>query len=187
MATNKVKFEMSIEKLTFKFEGDYEQGKVLQQGINQTMAGLAGLQGKAMGLEDQSRKMIEAKVTDASPPSRSRKKRRATRPEVVDPTVASGEASDAGEPADEGAEPRRNTGVSPKAVVMDLRRTGYFETPRTSGEIKDELHRRGFSSMRPTDLTSPLGSLTRQEVLRRDKDEQRNQWVYSNGTKNEPD
>src|SRR5438045_2312289 len=48
MAINKIKFKMSIEKLVFDYEGDFEKGQVLQQGISQAITGLANLQNRAM-------------------------------------------------------------------------------------------------------------------------------------------
>src|SRR4051812_4311676 len=120
MATNKVKFKMSLKEVTFEFEGDYEQGRALQQGINQTMAGLANLQGRAIGLEDQNRKLIESRPVEPTIPARRRRKRRLTNGDGVDDAVESNNPDDA-PVARNGDEPRRSTGVSPTARVIELR------------------------------------------------------------------
>ena len=56
MASNRIKFEMMLEKLTFKFEGDYEKGEQLQQGITRTFGDLARLQHQALELNIQDAK-----------------------------------------------------------------------------------------------------------------------------------
>ncbi len=58
MAANKIKFEMTLKELTFKFEGDYEHGQRLQLGINKALSDLGKLQGAASGFEET--KLIEA-------------------------------------------------------------------------------------------------------------------------------
>jgi hypothetical protein len=183
MAANKIKFKMSVEKIQFEFEGDYEQGRAMQQGITQTLTNLSNLQNRVLGAE-AAPKQITSNVVD--PPRPRRRKRRTIGDGAAAAENGNGNGSTGGEGEDGDGE-RRSRGVSPTAVVLEIRKAGFFAEPRTSGEVLTECHRRGFSNLRASDLTSPLGSLTRQDVLRRDNDPTRNQWAYTNGTKDEPD
>jgi hypothetical protein len=185
MSTQKIKFSVAIEKLTLNYEGDVERGEALQRGFNQTLANLANLQNQAMGLDAgvPPRKQIESTSTNpATPPARRRRRRRSAG--ASDADVLDGQA-DAGT-EDDGASPdRRSTGAEPTARLVELKRSGYFAQPRTAGDVVEELHRTGFSSIRGSDLTSPFLRLVQKQVLQRERDTHKKQWVYTNGTKDD--
>ncbi len=60
MGTRRIKFELSFEKLSFKFEGDQEIGKHLQDGIQRGLGGL---------METQRRVLTHHRIIDATPQS----------------------------------------------------------------------------------------------------------------------
>jgi hypothetical protein len=185
MATNKIKFSMSIEKINFTFEGDYEKGQVLQQGISNAVSGLAHLQSQAMGAE-APRKMIEGTVVDPKPSKRGRRRRSSTT--GTDGTQpADGANGDTNGQADASDVPRRSagTGTSPLTRLVDLRKSGFFADPREMSGILDELHSRGYSSIKGNDISSPLMRLVQKLVLSRQKNAA-GKWVYSDGVNVEP-
>ena len=190
MATNKIKFKMSIEKVTVEFEGDYEHGRALQQGINRTVSGLADLQNRAMGMEDQNPnpKLIEqTKTSDSAPPGRRRRGGGRRKSAAANGDGSTPETEASGDSEANGDTERRSSGVSPTGLLVELRKGGFFsEKARTSGDVLAELHRKGYSMLRANDLTYALRALTQKDVLRRDHDDQQNQWVYAAGTHDEP-
>ena len=56
--------------------------------------------------------------------------------------------------------------------------------PKTSGAIISELHKRGHTSIGHSHLSAALASLTKKEVLKRNKNAEE-VWAYENGPKNE--
>lgn len=52
MASNRIKFEISIEKLSFRFEGDHQVGRSIQSGIQDTLGNLVETPGRVLLLED---------------------------------------------------------------------------------------------------------------------------------------
>jgi hypothetical protein len=186
MATNKIKFSMSIEKINFTFEGDYEKGQAIQQGISNAVSGLAHLQSQAMGAEPP-RKLIEGTVVDSKPSRRNRRRRSSTA--AADGTQpAEGTNGDIDAEADAGGDsPRRSagTGTSPLTRLVDLRKAGFFAEPRELGAILHELHNRGYSSIKGNDVSSPLMRLVQKEVLRRQKNPA-GKWLYTAGVNEEP-
>ena len=127
---NKIKFEMTLKELNFKFEGDYEQGQRLQTGISRTLGDLAKLQNNAIGAEEP--RLIEAQVTNS--PRSTRRKARATR--------AGGEAANGQQPAAEaaptggGSPSRRGSPDAPMALVRGLRTANFFDQPKTGSSGK---------------------------------------------------
>jgi hypothetical protein len=186
MASNKIKFKMSIKEVTFEFEGDYEQGRAIQQGISQTMTGLSNLQSRAMGIADANpdRKQIEGRVVDPPAKPHKRKKRKtagATTGEEGDGNTDNGD----GQGAEGDATPRRSGGPSPTALLIELRKSGFFAQKRTMSDILTELQKKGHTRVGNNAISGPLAKLATKDVLRRDHNETGN-WVYENGTKEEP-
>ncbi len=184
MATNKIKFEMTLKELTFKFEGDYEQGQRLQVGINKTLTDLGKLQGAAAGFEDAK----EVKVIETStvlPKSSRRRRRKSESPESAGENGIGATEQPTSENGNGGQGERRSSGVSPTQLLLGLRKTGYFSQSRTSGQVVTELNRQGHTSIKDSDLTSTFVRLCQRQVLSRDKDAEGKVWVYQAGSVDE--
>jgi hypothetical protein len=174
MASNKVKFEMSLEKLSFKFEGDYEKGQHLQQGISRTFGDLAKLQHQASGADYPGEtKLLEAAVTERRP-VRHRRRRTVAESEHG----AATDNDDSGEPG-----PRKSSGVSIKELVLALKGQQFFETARTNAQVTAELNKKGHTHVRENHLTSTLKRLCTSDILKRDQNSE-GIWVYVNGPGN---
>ncbi len=179
MATNKIKFEMTLKELTFKFEGDYEQGQRLQLGINKTLGDLGRLQGIAAGHE-------EAKVIEAPPLATPRTSRRRKRkPEAADGKPVDSESGNQEIPQQNNASDRRTSGVSPTKLLIKLRKNGFFSEPKTSGQLVSELNRSGHTSIKDSDLSAPLLRLCQRNILSRDKPNGVKIWMYGAGVNDE--
>jgi len=173
MATNKVKFEMTLKELTFKFEGDYEKGAQLQQGISRTLGDFARLQNQASGTDDpQEAKPVTATVLDGKTPRRRRRR-----------TVS----ADGGEGAtdENGSEggSRKSSGISARQLLLDLKAQQFFQQPRTNSQVVAELNRRGHTHIRDNHLTSPLKRLCTADILRREQNTE-GVWTYLDGQNN---
>lgn len=178
MPANKIKFEMSLKELTFKFEGDYEQGQRLQLGINKTLSDFAKLQGTAAGFDD-------SKLIDAAPPAARitrRRKKKNEQHDVKNDGVQTGASEGDAVPSDT---QRRSGGESPTKLLTDLRRKGFFAEARTTSEVVSELQRSGHTSIQQSDLTAPLIRLCKREVLKRDKPPGEDSWNYTAGPTDE--
>jgi hypothetical protein len=91
---------------------------------------------------------------------------------------------DAAEGEDGEAGARRSSGASPTALLIGLRTEGFFGEKREISAIVDELHKKGYGSMKSSDISGKLGQLVRKEVLKREKNEGGN-WVYEAGAKDD--
>jgi hypothetical protein len=167
---NKIKFEMSVKEITFKFEGDYEQGQRLQSGISKTLGELGKLQTMAVGAEEP--KQITGSVTTL-PKRRSRRKR-------TEDADSNAENGPQGNGADQGhGEERRSTGTSVSQLLRGLRETGFFSNPKTTKEIVSHLATAGHTGVRSSSLTATLQNLVRKNELKRAKNAE-DIWGYSN-------
>jgi hypothetical protein len=172
MATNKMKFEISIKELTFKFEGDFEQGQRIQTGISRALGDISRLQDTATGLQEPT-KQIQGPVIDV--PKRKYKKRRAATADAETPNEgAEGEAQGQAEESGE----RRTTGTSFKELLQSLKQDGFFNTPQTTKQMVQHFSASGHTSVKTTDLTAPLARMTRGKELKRVKNED-DVWAYS--------
>ena len=178
MATNKVKFSMTLEKLSFTFEGDSDKGQQIQQGISRTLGDLAKLQHQASGSEyPPEQKQITGSVIETKPLKR-RRSRKSAAPGGAEAEPSEGEAS-----ADETGS-RRTSGVSIKQLVLDLKKQGFFGQPRTTVQLRDEVNTKGHTHVRDNHLTAPLKRLCIAEILKRTQNEN-GVWQYQDGPKNE--
>lgn len=175
MATRSVKFEISIEKLSVKFEGDIQMAEQMQSQITGAINNLASA---------QNRLLAPSRPPAASPalevlPSRRRRKRRKSMDdvdtsildaEVVSSSVGSDDNSSDSAPA------RRRTGAAPTALVTALKTEKYFDDRRTLGDVRVALSQKGhtFTSQ---DINPILVRLTQDGVLKREKNAAK-QWVY---------
>ena len=176
MPTNKVEFEMSIKEISFKFKGDYELGQKLQKGISDAVDGIAKLQNSAMSIEDASAKPVTGSVVELF-----RTKRR-TRKRPAGAAEGTGESNpENGETTQAAGATRGGTGTSPTKLMLELRKSGFFSVKRKAAEVQAELNTKGHTRIGPQDLTSPLISLCKKDVLKRSKNES-DVWVYENGS-----
>ena len=175
---NKIKFEMTLKELTFKFEGDYEHGQRLQLGINKALSDLGKLQGAASGAEEI--KLIEATPVVARTSRRRKRKNEQGDAATDNGKEGTGEADVAGSDSD-----RRSLGVSPTKLLMDMRKNGGFQDGKTSAQIVSDLNRSGHTAIKDSDLTSPLIRLCTRQVLKRDKPAGAKSWIYAAGPKDE--
>lgn len=171
-----MKFEMSIKELSFKFEGDFEQGQKIQTGISKALGEIANLQSGALGLPPV--KPAEARVIETFPPARTRRRRK--KPEAV---ASEAEALAETNDSERGAA-RKSTGSSPMRLLKDLRKTDFFEGGRTVGEIVSHVNAKGHTKLVPGSFSAQLQALSKRDVLRRTPDDVRG-WVYFPGTKDE--
>lgn len=177
MPTNKVEFEMSIKEISFKFKGDYEQGQKLQKGISDAVIGLSKLQNSAMSIEDQAEAAKPVAGTVVEPVRTKRRSRKRGTGGGDAGTAENGAEGDVGQ---ESGTSRGGTGTSPTKLVIELRKSGFFSTKRKAAEVQTELNTKGHTRIGPQDLTSPLISLCKKDVLKRSKDEA-GVWVYEDG------
>ena len=170
---------MTLKELTFKFEGDYEQGQRLQQGINKTLGDLGRLQGIAAGHD-------EVKVIEAPPLATTRTSRRRKRKsEPSDGKPSDSESGDQENLQQNNLPERRSSGVSPTKLLINLRKAGFFSDPKTSGQIVSELNRSGHTSIKDSDLSAPLLRLCQRNILSRDKPNGAKNWMYGAGVNDE--
>lgn len=163
---------MMLEKLTFKFEGDYEKGHQLQQGITRTFGELTKLQHQASGAEYPQEKPANALLV--APRTVRRRRRRAV-------GADGGEIDDNGEQNGDSSA-RKTSGVSTKQLLLDLKTQGFFAEPRTNNQVVAELNKKGHTHIRDNHLTSPLKRLCTAEILKREQNAQ-GVWTYLNGPK----
>lgn len=179
MANNKIKFEMTLKELTFKFEGDYEQGQRLQMGVNKTLSDLGRLQSIAAGHEEP--KVIEAQPVVPARTSRRRKRKL----DSADGAPDNLENNTQENPKPNNSSDRRSLGVSPTQLLTSLRKEGFFSQPKSSSQIVSELNRTGHTAVKDSDLTSPLLRLCTRKILSRDKPNGSKIWMYQAGEKDE--
>ena len=179
MASNKIKFEMTLKELNFKFEGDYEQGQRIQSGITRALGDIANIQNTASGTKPPA--LIDLPPANATPTRW--KKRRKTQDGAAegDPTAVdgNGDLNLAEEPTQ-----RRSNSESPTHLLINLRKTGFFESAKSASQILDHLTTKGHTSLAHSDLTSPLLKLCQRDVLVRSKPDGKS-WHYGNGAKDE--
>ena len=179
MATHKVKFEMSVEKLTFKFEGDVEHGQRIQLGITKALGDLSSLQNGAMGLPSSS---PDAKVIDIPQlPSGGKSRRRKRRPQGEN----GAEGGDGDGISESGQEsPRKSSGTSPMQLLLELRKENFFEGGKSANDIVAHLATKGHTKMTTSTFTAQLQQLCKKSVLMRTKNSE-DVWVYTPGPQNE--
>lgn len=175
MAKDVVEFSLSIEKFSFTFKGAREKGEALGQGLQRTMESLNVLQRQA--LTDSNVIEVEpAPAASAALPPRPKARRRKRSSGAISGNGGSPQVDGNGE--DTAA--RRNTGASPRGLLVILRRNGVFQSPIGMSGILSEVHKLGYGGMKHSDISSPLGTLTKTGVLKREKGED-GKWLYRDG------
>ena len=169
---------MSVEKLTFKFEGDVEHGQKIQLGITKALGDLSSLQNGAMGLpgSNPDPKVIDIPQLPSGTKSRRRKRRS---------SVESGTDNGEGDATNSGQEsPRKSSGTSPMQLLMDLRRENFFDGGKSATDVVAHLATKGHTKMTSSTFTAQFQQLCKKNVLTRAKNPD-DVWIYSPGSQNE--
>jgi hypothetical protein len=180
MATHSksVKFEISLEKLTVKFEGDLQVAERVQGEITNALNTLASAQNRMLAAPKAAAPVLDTGVNGGGHRRRRRRKTAGSGNGGIDPAILDGVAVDEEEESAgaETTESRRSSAGDQAALIGALKTSGFFSERRTLGAIRAELERRGHS-FKSSDLSPTLVRLTRNETLQREK-ASNNQWVY---------
>jgi len=179
MASNKVKFKVSIKELVFEYEGDNERAQVLQGRITETLGSLAAAQADAIDITPA--RQLPAAPQVVIPPKRRRRARKSS--VNGDGSVSATSDVEAGVEVpseDKAPRKRRARGTSYRGQVIGLMNEGFFKSKRTGEEVRDELIRRGHNF--PLNrINEALLSLTQKQKLSRAVNAH-SVWEYENGT-----
>lgn len=174
MASKSVKFEISLEKLVVKFEGDIQTAERLQGEITGALNALSSTQAKLLGQASPPQSSVDSTTVKA----KRRRRRRSSGGDsdaglndIIDGTVI----DDAADSGAEGVGVKR-PGAGPSARIVALKDEGYFAQKRTIGAIKEALAKKGFT-YKSNQISPTLVQLTQSGVLQREKSPQK-QWVY---------
>jgi hypothetical protein len=186
MSSKTVKFELSLEKLTVKFEGDIQIAERFQGEITGALNTLASTQNRMLA----AGQAVPAAPPATEPPAaggRRRGRRRKAGPGAgIDPSIldgvtvpsGNGDGSTAADQASasQGAKRQRRSSSGPSALITTLKTDGFFAAKRDIGAIRAALAQKGHS-LQSNEVSPSLVSLTKQGVLKREQNEQA-QWVY---------
>jgi hypothetical protein len=172
----KVKFELSVEKITFKFEGDQDTC----QAMNHTLGSLMEAQNRVIDVTPREPQRLFL-PTVTGPPGRAARHRRRLMPDGTsfdEAAAANSEVASARAPR-----VRRARSDSFRGQVYGLIQEGYFAEPRTATEIREELVRLGHR-FDPKNVASDLLWLVKKKYLSRDENEDK-VYAYVKGTNND--
>jgi len=175
-----VKFKISLKDLEVTFEGDIQSAERMHGEIAGALNSLASAQKM---LTAPSKPAPTTVVIAPAGGRRRSRRRRASGGNGVDSAIIDGAAdgavvaeADAG--VDDGGRSGRRSGAGGQAAVLtQLKDEAFFGSKRTSAEIRDALAAKGHT-FKTSELSPSLLSLTKQGVLKREKDPALNQWVY---------
>jgi hypothetical protein len=171
----KIEFEMTLKELSFKFRGDSEQGQKLQAGINRAVGELSRLQGAVSGANDQ--RLIDVPTTPATVIVRKRRKRPTPNPATESNDHAVSEGNGQGDASTQSATRKGK----PRALVIELKQEGFFQTPKTQAQVVAELRRKGYTVK---SFATILTRLMQDKILNRNQNAE-GEWLYENGPANE--
>src|SRR6267143_662659 len=174
-AGKSVKFEISVEKLSFKYEGDLPSAERMHGDV---AGALTSLMAQRMLTAPSKPPSVPPIVTvePAGGRRRSSRRRRASvsaGTEAVNNDVAVVSEADA-EVADVADRSSRRTGPGAQSLMTQLKTVGFFNTKRTNADIHGALAQKGHT-FRAAELSTRLVRLTQKGVLKREMDPQRNQ------------
>jgi hypothetical protein len=135
----KIKFEMTVKELSFKFEGDVETGQRIQSDMKKTLTALANAQDRLLPHDPSVIEVEATNVTDNGKAGRGRSSR-----------------------------PRRPKANTPRTLVIGLRNEGFFDEKRDISAIQAELQKKG-RNFEGNELSPALIALTQKDILKRDK------------------
>lgn len=178
MSSKSVKFEISLEKLTVKFEGDIQFAERVQGEITGALNTLASAQQRMLAGPSPA----NIPVVELVPPARRGRRRRrgGSGTPGIDPGVLDGlngsDSNGAGDGVEADGGRRTVRGGGPSSLIHELKSSGFFGTKRTIGAIRDALAMKGHT-LKSNQISPTLVSLTRESVLKREKNPQK-QWIY---------
>jgi hypothetical protein len=170
MANRRIKFKISIKELSVEFEGDIQTAERIQEQVTGAINSLATAPNRLIGSGQQQ---TTTDVIDVPPTRRRRRRRTRSADNIGEGSTTEVGAADAGEDGPTRKATRRSEG--PTSLITSLTTTGFFGEPKTTGEIRDQLNKKGHS-FKSNELSTTLGRLTRNGILQRDKSDK--QWVY---------
>jgi len=176
-ATKSIKFEISLEKLSVKFEGDIQTAERLQGEIAGAINSLASAQHKMLA---PAPKVVATPVIDAGRGRRGRRRRKTTDgidPAILDATAApNGDGEDDAVNANGGSRARRSSSGA-TTLLTTLKDEGFFGAgKRTISEIREALGRKGHT-FKSNEISPSLVSMTKSGALQREKNAEK-QWIY---------
>jgi len=171
-----VKFKISLKDLEVTFEGDIQSAERMHGEIAGALNSLASAQKMLTAPPKPAPTTV---VIDPAGGRRRSRRRRASGGNGVDSAIIEGsETPEADTGVDDGGRPGRRSGAGGQAAVLtQLKDEAFFGSKRTSAEIRDALAAKGHT-FKTSELSPSLLSLTKQGVLKREKDPALNQWVY---------
>jgi hypothetical protein len=180
----KVKFELSVEKITFKFEGDQDTGQAVNRAMNHTLGSLMEAQNRVIEVVpyEQPRALPSVPATTAAP----RRRRRRARPNRVvngDATPPARVVPSSEPPLGKASKPRRPRSEGFRAQAYRLFAEDYFSTPRTVADIQTELVERGFT-FDVKNIASELTSFTKKGFVVRKRNHD-GHFAYAKGPNND--
>ncbi len=175
----KVKFELSVEKITFKFEGDQDTGQAVNRAMNHTLGSLIEAQNRVIDITPEPSVPALPAATALPRRRRRNKAKMATNGQpVAQGSPANGDPA-SGKPVRQ----RRSHGSSFRDQAYLLIGQGHFSQPRTANELMAELSRRGHH-YDPKNVASDLLWLTKKHYLSRNRNED-GKYAYVKGTNND--
>jgi hypothetical protein len=154
MASQKVKWKLSIKEIYAEFEGSREDAQQLQHGVQQALGNLIGTQARLLAPPGPGGgQVIEAQV------------------EQTPATEGNGQktiGSDSN--GQKQAKPRRaRSGLSIVTLLRGLNKEHYFSEPRSGAEVEAYLKDKKGHSVRNAALLTQLQRLVTKGELHRDK------------------
>jgi len=179
-----VKFEISLQGLSVKFEGDIQTAERMQNQITGALNSLTSAQNKLLAPGQSPTVASSVEVV----PSR-RRRRRSKKVDGIDPSIldandlvpegrSEGESSDGDGNRSSARRPPRS-GATQTELLARLKSDGFFAERRTIGDIRAALSRKGHS-FKSNELSPILVALTKKEVLQCEQNAE-GQWIYYAG------
>lgn len=181
----RIKFEFSIEKISFKYEGDHERGQAISESMQRTLASLADAQNNVIDVTPR----VEAPALETSAvpiaPAKRRKLRRKPKPTANgdEPQQDASDSTEGDQPNPKPTRVHRPRSQGFTRQTCRLIEEGFFSEPRTSEEVRAELSRKAFN-FETKNVASQLNDFVRKEwLVKRHNDDGR--WVFSKGPKDD--
>src|SRR5271157_361807 len=180
----KVKFKLSVEKITFEYEGDHDTGLAVNRAINHTLGSLVEAQNQVIDVTPREVERASMPAVTALPSPSARRRHRG-RPKPPMSRASRGETTEMdGESISvKPLRARRARGDSLRNQIYVLLQERYFSKPRRANEIRDEVSRRGHN-FDPKNVASDLLWFVRKNYLSRQLDED-SVYVYLKGSKDD--
>ncbi|MGL4555837.1 MAG: hypothetical protein ACRC33_32105 [Gemmataceae bacterium] len=151
----KIKFKVTLEKLSFEYEGTREVGQALQAGLSRSLANLVDTQRTAM-LPAPPVPVHEMSNGNGDGPS----------PVVIDQSPR---------PVQKPKKSRKMTGVSHIGLLRGLKAEGYFGEPRPVEMLREKLKEKGHT-LKDSLISARLLDMIQKDELHRKQEG--GSWLY---------